>query len=106
MLKFMRIEIITSIDRQQTLLLLSDVISANDGWIVSHQLFSNMAASLAFEIPLPGVEKFLESLTVAGFTPRIEGEVPSGSKGDVRGNIAITFIHEESDLKRDVSAFG
>lgn len=103
---FLRIEIVTSIDRQQTLSLLSDVISANDGWIVNHQLFSNMAASLTFEIPLAAVGKFIGDIEQAGFTPRVEGETPSGDKGDVRGSVAITFIHDEPDLKRNVPAFG
>ncbi len=101
-----RIEIVTRMDRQKALSFINDGLSASDGWIVHHQLFSNMAASLVFEMPYTSLETFVESLKEEGLNPRLTDELRKERNGDVRGSIAITFLHDEPDLKRDVPAFG
>lgn len=103
---FLRIEIATRIERNQALTLISELISGADGWIVSHQLFSNLSATINMEIPASGVEGFVSRLKEAGFVPQVQGELPAISHGDVRGCVALTFIHDEPDMKRDVPAFG
>ncbi len=101
----LKIEIITRIERNKALQLLMDGIQSCEGWIVNHQLFSNMSASIIFEIPSDEICKFYEKLQSSGFNINAD-ENFVGKTSDVRGSIAITFIHEEPDLKRDVPAFG
>ncbi|MEX0297648.1 MAG: hypothetical protein AB3N28_01160 [Kordiimonas sp.] len=105
-MKFLRIEIVTKTDRQQALSQINDVISANEGWISNHQLFSNMAAAISFEMPVEYVENFLLGLKEIGFNPKPQDEIPETGSGDIRGSISVTFLHDEPDLKRDVPAFG
>jgi len=105
-MKSLRIEIVTRAERNQALSLANDAIGAVEGWIVSHQLFSNMSATLIFELPATNCEKLLARLRDAGFKPTLKDDYPAGQKGDVRGNLVFTFIHDEPDMKRAVPAFG
>ena len=105
-MKSLRIEIITRAERNQALSLANDAIGAEEGWIVSHQLFSNMSATVNFEIPIIKCESLLARLREAGFKPALKGDCPAGQKGEVRGNMVFTFMHDEPDMKRAVPAFG
>lgn len=103
---FCRIEIITRIERNYALQLIKDTIGACEGWIVTHQLFSNISASINFEMPSNEIEPFVGKLSDAGFFPRSAKKSTNIKDGDVRGLISVTFVHDEPDLKRDVPAFG
>lgn len=100
-----RMEIFTRIERNQALTLVKDAITSTEGWLVHHQLFSNMSASLLVELPVEQIEPFLSKLGDAGFSPGLDGKPPP-AKGDTRIAISITFLHDEGDMKRDVPAFG
>ena len=102
----LRIELFTKIDRNQAISLVGDLISHSDGWIVSHQLFSNISASIFFGMPSSSIDDFIHSLNQAGFTPSVTDSGSRKKDGDQRGVISITFIHNDPDLKRDVPAFG
>lgn len=102
----LHIEIITKIERNHALSLATDAINASEGFILNHQLFSNMGASIMIEMPAALVAAFMARLTDAGLRPSADAEVPDGVEGDMRGTIAFTFIHDEKDMKRDVPAFG
>ncbi len=105
-MKPFRIEIITKMERNQAISLIREAISASEGWIVTHQLFSNLSASIVFEMPYDEAEGFLSRLNEAGFSPATEKGIPKGKGDDIRGVLSLTFIHDEPDMKRDVPAFG
>ncbi len=104
-MSLLKIEIYTKRERNQAISDLVDAVNSSDGWVSGHQLFSNVAASIAFEIPYEGLTNFLSKLEGCDFTPHVaEAPLPKGK--EIKGTIAITFIHEEPDMKRDVPAFG
>ena len=59
-----------------------------------------------FELPIRATEKLLANFEAAGFHPSVQGQPPIGQVGDIRGSVALTFIHQDPDLRRDVPAFG
>ena len=112
-MKPFRIEIITTVERNEAISLVREAIGASEGWIVTHQLFSNLSASIVFEMPNIEAENLLSRLKDAGFSLKVEGGIPhaqrdakGAAKGEMSGFISLTFIHDEPDMKRDVPAFG
>lgn len=105
-MKFLRIAIVTNIERHQALSAADKVLSRHGGWVVDHALFSNIAANVNFELPLERAGPFVEALQEVGFTPSIEGDLPTGDTGDIRGCLQFTFLHDEPDLKGAVPPFG
>ena len=103
---FLRLEIITKIERNRAITIIKDAINSSEGWIADHKLFSNNSASLTFEIPAKAIDPFLLKLDANGFKPEIIGDKPLISKGDIRCGLAITFVHNDPDMKRDVPPFG
>ena len=103
---FLSVSIITKIERNDAITRVSDAISANEGWIVNHTLFSNMAATINFEIPASKTDSFLASLRQSSFNPQLDSESLETIVGDRRAQISITFLHDQPDLKRDVPSFG
>lgn len=101
-----RLEIITKIDRNQAITIVKDMISTAGGWILDHHLFSNTSASLGFEVPYSSIESLMAGLKEGGLNPTIVTDCPRDKDGEVRGGVALIFIHNEPDLKRDVPHFG
>ncbi len=104
--KFFRVSIMTSMERNEAISKVSGAISNSGGWIVNHTLLSNVAATLNFELPYAQVKNFLSHLEEFSFQPDVDGDIPQGKEGDLRGQVTLTFIHNNPDLKRDVPAFG
>ncbi len=104
-MKLFRIEIVTQMERNLALQLLTDIISTHEGWIVNHQLFSNIAASIVFELPSDKMKDLCVSIESAGFKTDSDESFSVKTK-EIRGSLAITFIHDEPDLKRNIPAFG
>lgn len=104
-MRLLKIEIYTKRERNQAISDLVDAVNSADGWVSGHQFFSNVAASIAFELPSGGLTGFLTKLGGCGFTPHVH-EAPPPKGKEIKGTIAITFIHDEPDMKRDVPAFG
>lgn len=102
----MRIEIITRMERNEAISAIRTALSQSGGWIVDHTLFSNVSATIQFEIPAPASAQLIERLIEAQLPPVGQIELKPSGKGDLRGTLLITFIHDESDLKRPVPAFG
>lgn len=48
----------------------------------------------------------MSCLEALSFHPMIEKELPGEAGRDIRGQISLTFIHDDPDLKRDVPTFG
>ena len=103
---FLRLDLTTKMDRTQTLTVIPRLINGCGGWVIDHTLFSNISASIIFEMPLAATGDLLARMEAAGYRPNLRDEYPTGTEGDVRGSVAITFIHDEPDMKRDVPAFG
>lgn len=103
---FLRISITTHMDRNQAITQVRHAITGKGGWIVDHALFSNLSATLNFELPGNQVADLVSALEAAGLQPHIGGEIPEDQQEDLRGQAALTFIQQDPDLKRDVPAFG
>lgn len=101
------LEIYTSVERNQALSLIREAIGSAEGWIMNHQLFSNMSASLLAELPgdrLGNLLQDLEDKGVGGKLAEHRSAIPD--HGDIHVLFAVTFIHNEPDMKRDVPPFG
>ena len=70
---FLRINIITTMDRNQEILVSSDQISRCGGWINYHAFFSNMAANVNLELPLSNIEICVQGLEASGFKLSFDG---------------------------------
>ncbi|MCP5371342.1 MAG: hypothetical protein H6907_06365 [Hyphomicrobiales bacterium] len=103
---FARISVCTAMERNRALSEAREAITGSGGWIVDHKLFSNAMATLNFEVPAGKAETLVARLEQAGLQPETGADFPPGGTGDLRGQITLTFIHREPDLKREVPAFG
>ncbi|PCI33962.1 MAG: hypothetical protein COB54_02895 [Alphaproteobacteria bacterium] len=103
---FLRIELITHLERTLAITLVKDIILNAEGWIVSHQFFSNTFASLNFEIPYATIDSLLTCLKAEDFTFTLIEDCPRGKKGDVCGGVSLTFVHNKPDMNREVPPFG
>ncbi|WP_085908584.1 hypothetical protein [Kiloniella majae] len=107
MKNFVRISIMTSMDRHSAIHELSTAISQSNGWVSDHTLLSNVAATINFEIDdLAAYKKLLSKLEENTLNPGIELEKIGNENNVIQGQLTITFIHNDPDLKQDVPAFG
>lgn len=105
-MKFARFSIFTAMNRNTAISQVCDAVSEASGWIVDQSFFSNIAATINFEMPSNSLQKFQEVLQEKGLKAHLEGELPAADPADVRGTVSLTFSHDEADLKRDVPPFG
>ena len=105
-MKIVRLSATTEVERNQALSEINAAISRHQGWIVNHTLLSNKAATLIFEMPAAAFGRLAADLTAFGVRVSADSPLPEGGNGDGRGIIAITFLHDEPDLKREVPHFG
>lgn len=103
---FLRLEIITKQERNSVITIVKDAITSSGGWIVDHQLFSNTAASISFEVGYGDIERLISILEDHNLKSDIINDCARDKDGDVRGGIALIFVHNEPDLKREVPSFG
>ena len=101
-----QIEIYTSMERNPAISIVRQGLISREGWISNHQLFSNKLASIAFEMPSDGLAGFLADLKSAGLKPQYDAALPAVGDREITGTIALTFLHDEPDMKREVPAFG
>ena len=99
-----QLSLITRQDRNQAISAIRKSISAVGGWILTHTLLSNMAATIVFELPCDRIKSFQDRLAASDLSPA-EDLLPIGTE-EVCVSLSITFLHDEPDLKRDVPAFG
>lgn len=100
-----RLEAVTHRPFSAVLMEVADAIGAVGGWVVNHQLFSNVMLMAAFEVPADRVGALAAALeerqiALTGFT------IPEGLVGDVRGQLTVTVQNEGPDMRRTVPAFG
>ena len=103
---FLRFEIITRQERNSVITIVKDAITSAGGWIIDHQLFSNASASINFEVGYRDLDLLINKLEVKDLKPEIINDCERDKDGDVRCGIALIFIHDEPDLKREVPPFG
>lgn len=102
---FLRIEIITSMDRNQALTAVADALGAMGGWIVDHSLFSDVMAVIRFSLPGNRAGAFGQRLVEAGFTPDPPPADHGESDAEIAGQLTLTFSQGTGDLRRSVPAF-
>jgi hypothetical protein len=103
---------ITRQDRYQALGDANSAISHAGGWLISHTLFSNIAATLRCELPLSGLSIFRDSLDGAAIRldhdslHHIDSKSESGESPDTEVPLilSITFLHNQPDLRQEVPA--
>jgi len=105
-MKFARFTIFTAINRNTAISQVCDAVSEAKGWIVDQSFFSNIAATINFEMPSQSLQAFQDALLEKGLKVHVEGEPSTTDSADVRGTVSLTFSHSEPDLKRDVPPFG
>ncbi|NNJ74422.1 MAG: hypothetical protein HKP56_04625 [Anderseniella sp.] len=105
-MKFARFSIFTAINRNTAISQVCDAVSEASGWIVDQSFFSNIAATINFEMSSNSLQKFWQALREKDLNAHIEGELSAADSADVRGTVSLTFSHGEPDLKRDVPPFG
>lgn len=102
---FLRLSLYTAMDRNEAIARVREAIVGCGGWIVDHALFPNLSATINMELPGHSVDRSIVRLEDADLDPRIDGDLPEDIGGDLRGQVTLTFIHQNPDLKRDVPPF-
>ncbi|MBF0194796.1 MAG: hypothetical protein HQL71_09565 [Magnetococcales bacterium] len=105
-MEFFRVSVFTTCERNKAINQVRNAIVGSEGWIIDHTLFSNILATISFDLPCNKVDNFIKKLKKATFTPKIDGKLPKKGDGDLKCQISISFIHDEPTLKRDIPAFG
>jgi hypothetical protein len=80
----------------------NDSLSAHAGWVVDAHFFSNKAATIRFAIPHAAFQNWLADLAAAQL--RLDPIISPGDDGEIVGSLAITFLHDEPDLVREIPA--
>lgn len=100
----------TKKNRHDALAIINDVILSAGGWIISHTLFSNIAAAFRFELPansLAPMQRRLEEQGIrldANSQKAISQLDPAPGTEDIVATLSITFIHDEPDLRHQIPA--
>ncbi len=103
---FLRFEIITDKERNSVITTVKDAITSVGGWIIDHQFLSNASASINFEVGYRDLDQLIEKLEAKNLKPEIINDCARDKDGDLRCGVALIFIHNEPDLKREVPPFG
>jgi len=106
LMDILRLEIVTRQERNSAITALSSAISSLGGWIVNHHLYSNAFASINFVIDFNKIDPLIAKLESLRFETSIINDCDHNKEGEINGGIAIRFIHNEPDLKREVPPFG
>ena len=105
-MKFARFSVFTPMNRNLAITNVYDGITEARGWVVDQSFFSNIAATVNFEMPSSSLQEFQGILRDKGLQAHVDGDLPACDSGDVRGSVSLTFSHNEPDMKRHVPPFG
>lgn len=83
-----------------------DAISQNNGWVETHQFYSNALAMISCQLPVLALPSIADSLDKAGFTVHHPLPQPSSRNGEVAVQLSLTILNDSPDIRRDVPAFG
>ncbi|MDR3436231.1 hypothetical protein [Telmatospirillum sp.] len=84
----------------------ADAIAMAGGWVISHQFYSRTLAVIAFQIPAEALSSFGEALSNVEI--KLHQPIPEIAKqsDEIPASLAITFVQDGPDFRRDVPAFG
>lgn len=85
---------------------LSQAIVTAGGWVVTHQFFSHARAVIACEIAGSAVSQMAASLEAVGITVHRPADGWPETDREIRMQIALSFIGDREDFRREVPAFG
>lgn len=105
-MKFARFSLITKQPGPLATDAVRDAISTAGGWITGHNLFSNLSATINFELPGNACDRFLEVLLEKDLRASAEDPLPKDGTGELACTIAITFADPGPDQRREVPPFG
>lgn len=103
-----RIEGSTRHNRHDVLAAVSEAVSRCGGWIASSQLFSNTLAALNVALPAGNLGELAVAVAKAGVTLHAPAAVSpqAENSSEIMGQIVLTFLHNEPDLRHEVPAVG
>lgn len=117
MKRLLMLSAVTRVNRHTAMRDIDDIVVSCGGWIEGHTLFSNIAATFRFVLPASGLEPFAARLDDAGLHLDAAGLAalaerarsgPADETGlggeEVAGALAVTFVHDEPDLRREIPA--
>ncbi|MDP2149377.1 MAG: hypothetical protein Q8S27_16520 [Hoeflea sp.] len=113
MKRLLMLSAVTRINRHAAMAGIDDIVVACGGWIEGHTLFSNIAATFRFVLPTSGLAGFgarVDALGVhldAASTEALAARSPAAGEAgeaEVAGALAVTFVHDEPDLRREIPA--
>ena len=76
------------------------------GWLVDQKIYSNMMAMVAFEIPEPRVGDLVAALKAQEVTIHEAPALSAPKDRDIRGQLVLTFVHTDRDVRQTVPHFG
>lgn len=104
-------------DRNQTIWQVSEAVSNSGGYILDHQIFSNISICFRFELPARNIDRLHAALALPDLRLSIESErlisIWSNEKEElelesqgtaIAGSLQITFIHDDPDLRITIPA--
>lgn len=103
---------VTKADRHQVTADVNDAISGTGGWVINHTLFSNIAITIQFSLPSQRLVEFRDRVIAASVKldddsiAKVQAMAGRHSPKpiDIAASLNITFIHNEPDLRREISA--
>lgn len=112
MKRMMMLAAVTRANRHEVFAQINDAAVGCGGWIEGHTLFSNIMVTFRFVLPADRLEAFLSRVDQAGvhldqasLAALSAVAQPDGAGGgEVPGALAVTFVHDEPDLRREVPA--
>ncbi|GEO80613.1 hypothetical protein [Pararhodospirillum oryzae] len=103
---------ITRKDRHAVIAEISDRISAAGGWIVHHELYSNLAVMIRFALEPTGLKTWRDSMvetalgldddSLRALDQAMAAPAPAGA--EITVSLTMTFIHNEPDLRQIIPA--
>ena len=103
MRKLQAIEAVTRAECNGVLLAVREAIQASGGFITDRHLYSNLSATIVFELPGAHLPALADGLTAVGLSIK---RLPEDGERMPNCALSITFVHDDPDMRRDVPAFG
>lgn len=105
-MRLLRFSAVSRADRHAITDACKEAIDASGGWVDDAVFYSNKAVTLRFTVPggqVAALRDRLAALDLRLDDPTVE-EAAAPAAADVPGTLALTFIHDEPDLRRDIPA--
>ncbi len=81
-------------------------IGNHGGWVADQKIYGNMMAMVAFEMPEPRIGDFLAALEAQGIVLHDRPSLAAPRERDIRGQLVLTFVHTDPDVRQTVPSFG